>query len=385
MRIDRVDTRAKLKLRRDPYWLRIVQGRYVGFRRMSTSTPGTWLARYYDGETYKYQRLNVDESLPEKNRYAAAKTAAEVWFLHLDRGGSTGASSVKAACAVYVEHLKIEKSEAAAADAKGRFKRLIDGDPLGPIELQKLAPRHVVAWKGRVLAAGGSRGSYNRNATALRAALNLAYKRREVSSDHAWLHELVPFTKADGQRTLYLDRAARRLLIENAPAEVRPLLTALALVPMRPGELVNLRVEHLDAAQRILNVPGGKTSARPIPLGAEAMAHFKECATDKLPGAWLIARKDGGQWDRFAWGAAIREAVAAAKLPKATCAYTLRHSSITDLVTGNPPETDGLDLFTVAKIAGTSVLMIERHYGHLQREHARTAMEGLSMGDGAKA
>ncbi len=239
MRIDRVDTRAKLKLRRDPYWYRILQGRYIGYRRMSVTTPGTWLARYYDGEVYKYHRLGEFEILPEKGRFDAARRAAEEWFKHLDRGGSSVASSVKAACAAYVEHLKVEKSEAAAADAKGRFGRLVDADLLGPILLQKLAPRHVVDWKVRVLAKGGTRGSFNRNATALRAALNLAYQRREVASDHAWSDELRPFKQADGQRTLYLDLDARRKLIEKAPAEVRPLLTALALVPMRPGELVN--------------------------------------------------------------------------------------------------------------------------------------------------
>lgn len=378
MRIDRVDTRTRLKLRRDPYWHRILRGRYLGFRRMTAGSPGTWLARYYDGETYKYQPLGEFEILPEKDRFDAARKAAEEWFRHIDRGGSTEVSTVKAACTAYVKHLEIEKSAKAASDAKGRFKRLVDTDSLGAIELQKLAPRHLAEWKARVLDNGGTRGSYNRNATALRAALNLAYQRREVASDHAWAEELTPFKNADGQRTLYLDPAARRKLIAKAPAEVRPLLTALALVPMRPGELVNLKVEHLDAAQRVLHVPGGKTGARPIPLGAEALAHFKACAKDKLPGAWLIARGDGSQWDRFAWGAAIRDAVAAAKLPKATCAYTLRHSAITDLVTG------GLDLFTISKIAGTSILMIERHYGHLLREHARTALARLSVRKVAK-
>jgi hypothetical protein len=38
-----------------------------------------------------------------------------------------------------------------------------------------------------------------------------------------------------------------------------------------------------------------------------------------------------------------------------------------------------LDLFTIAKLAGTSVSMIERHYGHLQRKHARSALEKLAV------
>ena len=62
-----------------------------------------------------------------------------------------------------------------------------------------------------------------------------------------------------------------------------------------------------------------------------------------------------------------------AGLPVATVAYTLRHSTITDLVTG------GLDMFSVAQVSGTSISMIEAHYGHLQHEHARAALERLAV------
>jgi len=103
------------------------------------------------------------------------------------------------------------------------------------------------------------------------------------------------------------------------------------------------------------------------------VTHFKACAKGKLPAAWLVARADGAQWKKEAWRDEIKAAARKAKLPQATVAYTLRHSVITDLVTG------GLDLFTVAKLAGTSVVMIEKHYGHLQRELARAALEKLAM------
>lgn len=378
--LDRVDQREKVKVRRDPYWQRLTQGRFIGFRRLTASTTGTWLARFYDGEGYQYKPLGDFAQLPEKNRYDAAKKAAEEWFQHLDRGGSTDGLTVKAACAAYVDAISLKKSEATAEDARGRFGRLIEKDPIGRVQLAKLSPRDLAEWKKRVLAGGGSRASFNRNATALRAALNLAYQRRDVASDHAWSQELEPLEGADKRRTLYLDRAARRKLIDKAPKEVRPLLLALALVPMRPGELVNLRVEHLDAKHRTLRVPSGKTGVRDIPLASDALAHFKACGKDKTPAAWLVGRTDGRQWDRFSWRDQIKEAAKSAKLPAATCAYTLRHSTITDLVTGNGKPAGGLDIFTVAKISGTSVAMIEKHYGHLQREHARTALEGLALG-----
>ena len=53
--------------------------------------------------------------------------------------------------------------------------------------------------------------------------------------------------------------------------------------------------------------------------------------------------------------------------------YTLRHSTITDLIQA------GLDTLTVAQIAGTSVRMIELYYGHLTREHAKTALATLAL------
>ena len=69
----------------------------------------------------------------------------------------------------------------------------------------------------------------------------------------------------------------------------------------------------------------------------------------------------------------IKAAAAAAGLSNAVTAYTLRHSVITDLVT------NGLDLLTVAQLSGTSVAMIEKHYGHHREDHAANALAGLNF------
>ena len=46
---------------------------------------------------------------------------------------------------------------------------------------------------------------------------------------------------------------------------------------------------------------------------------------------------------------------------------------ITDLIQS------GLDTLTVAQLSGTSVRMIEKHYGHLTRDHARDALARLRL------
>ena len=377
VRIDRVRIRDTLKVRRAPYWQRLEQGKYVGFRRISTKTPGMWIARYYDAESSKYPQKPLGDlaTLAEEARFDEAKRLAEEWFRHLDLGGSTEKGvTVKAACASYAAKLRREKSEAAAKDAEGRFKRLVDDDQIGKVELAKLKPTHFLTWRERVIEIG-SKSYFNRNATALRAAMNLAYDERKVASDFAWQKALRPLKldQNEGRRTLYLEPAQRRKLLEKASTELKPLLSAWALLPVRPGDIANLKVEHLDVRNRVLNIPTGKTQSRKVPLPDEALAHFKACAKDKLPSAWLVSRANGGQWSRFDWRDEMQAAVKAAKLPKATVAYTLRHSTITDLVTA------GVDLFTVAKLSGTSVAMIEKHYGHLRQDLARKALEQLSL------
>ena len=230
--------RARLELRRDPYWQRLSEGRHVGFRRMTRGAPGTWLARFNNGEGYDYETLGDFATLPENERYDAAKKAAETWFQHLDMGGSTEPSSVKAACEAYVDKLKEENSQAASDDAKWRFQRLVYDDPIAKVQVAKLTTRHVADWKKRALGKVAKRISFDREASSLRAALNLALRRREVASDHAWREELKPLVKngEKKRRELYLDRAERTKLIENASPEGRQFLTTLCLLPMRPGD-----------------------------------------------------------------------------------------------------------------------------------------------------
>jgi site-specific recombinase XerD len=76
-------------------------------------------------------------------------------------------------------------------------------------------------------------------------------------------------------------------------------------------------------------------------------------------------------WNKDMWKSPIKEAVTRANLSETVTAYTLRHSGITDLVTA------GLPLLTIAQITGTSIAMIERHYGHLTAEKSQDALRTL--------
>jgi integrase len=408
-RIDTVKGRAALTPRRDPYWLRLNPGCYLGFRRMTAASEGTWIARAVDDNTGKRPTYPLGEflELPDHQRFSAAKAAAEVWFAHLGKGGSASSTTIKDVCDRYVEHLRTTKPKAtltayalarraakgkttadvvpAAEDAAARFQNyVLDDAKLAATDVAKITPAMLDAWRKRLQTiptrSGGNRGkvrtasTLNRDMACFRAALNLAYIDGLLTSDFAWRGKLLPIKDADKRRELYLDKAQRRKFIENAQADLADFLRGLSLLPLRPGALAALAVGNFDQRLGVLTVGKDKAGRdRKIKLPKDTAEFLKAAARDKLRGAPLLGRADGRAWDKDMWKWPIKAAAKAAKLPDGTTAYTLRHSTISDLVH------HGLDLLTVAQISGTSVRMIEQHYGHLRGDVAAAALAKLAL------
>ena len=53
--------------------------------------------------------------------------------------------------------------------------------------------------------------------------------------------------------------------------------------------------------------------------------------------------------------------------------YTLRHVAISEMIAA------GMDSFLVAKLAGTSTAMIDKHYGHLRHDQTRARLDAVAM------
>jgi integrase len=137
----------------------------------------------------------------------------------------------------------------------------------------------------------------------------------------------------------------------------RNLIEAAMVTGARYGELRVLRVADFDRAQRMLSIRYGKTGPRDVPLSDDAQTFFSRLAKSKLPSAFLLTRDDGEPWQHSDQDELMRKAVRKAKLPKGTVFYTLRHTFIANALTG------GMDIHAVAKMCGTSIRMIELHYG----------------------
>ncbi|MBN8727602.1 MAG: tyrosine-type recombinase/integrase [Xanthomonadales bacterium] len=375
MSFSTVKQQDRLQPRQAIYWHKMATGQHVGLRKAESGAL-TWYARTYDSGTQKQVRQSFGDfgHLAQHERFDAACRAAREWFEHLGKGGRLDTITVAGAWARYLQHQRKVKGAAAAADAESRKRRHIDGDPIATVPLDKLAPHHLRDWRDRI-AVGKTPTTLNRDMVPMRAALRLALADGYVTTDFPWRQALRPIRGAGGRRTLYLTRDQRRALLDAIEdGHLRAFVHALCVLPLRPGALAALSVADFDMHAATLNVRHDKAGAgRVVPLPATAAKLLREMTRGKLPGAPLFARADGGWWIKHNWMGPIRAAAAAAELPEGSTAYTLRHSAITDLVTA------GADLLTVATLAGTSVQMIQDHYGHLQQDHARAALAGLAL------
>ncbi len=369
LELHKAGVRKALKPRREPYWAPpLARGRYVGFRKISADA-GSWIARARDDDgRQRYKALGLAGASLD---YEAACKAASAWFQDLDAGVASESITVAQACREYVADRRHEKGEASARDADQRFARTVYDSELGRRSLAKVRTQHILAWRDGLPLA---KASANRTLTALKAALNLAVRRRRVSASAAleWA-DAKPYRASGRRRDLFLDVRQRRALLAAAgEGALRDLLEAATLTGARAGELVNATRSQFDGRTGSMTFDG-KTGARTVPLGPPALALLKRLAQGKLPGARLLVRDDGKPWAHSDWDELVRAAATAAKLPSGTCLYTLRHSFITQAIT------DGMTTLDVARLVGTSIGMIEKHYGHLVASAAKERLAQVQL------
>lgn len=383
----KVVDRKALAPRRDPYWMKLSKGCFLGFRKMASDADGTWLARARDEirNEQKHQPLGDFSEWPQAERFDQAKRAAEAWFEHLGKGGTTGSYTIQAVCEAYLTHLRSDGKDASAKDAEARFANyVLDDAVFANTEVSKLTPNHVQAWKARLRArpslSGPNRGkprsasTLNRDMTPFRAALNLALTDRRVTSDFAWKEKLKPTPKADKRRDLYIDKQERIRLIKHADPDLAIFLTGLSVLPFRPGALAKLKVCDFDPRDKILTVPWEKRhDMRKLKVPPNVVELFHELMQGAASESPLFRRANETGWNKDAWKDGVKEAAEKAGLPQKTTAYTLRHSTITDLVTTGTP------LLTIAQISGTSRKMIEDHYAHLLEDETVKALAVLAL------
>jgi integrase len=141
-----------------------------------------------------------------------------------------------------------------------------------------------------------------------------------------------------------------------------PLVPLAAATGLRPAEWAALTRADVDTRGRVLHVRGTKTagSVRQVPLTARALG-----ALDRLPlplaaDGYLFPRPGGGPLDLDNFRARVwTPAVKASGVRTPARLYDLRATFASNALAA------GVTPFELAKVMGTSVRMLERHYGTL--------------------
>ena len=361
-------TRNDLEPRSEPYWgSPIGQGRYLGFR-MNKSEVGTWIARLRDDDG-KQRYRSLGQATKEFD-HSQAKKKAEVWFKNKDAGISDEPPTITEACREYVTHLKADGRESTSKDADMRFRRCVYKHEIAKIKLNKLRTVALRDWRNQLR---GSKSSQNRNLSILKAALNLAvtHERVDPTVSQKW-RNVKPHKNADKSRDIYLDLKQRRTLLNACEGSIRDFVEAATLTGARPGELANARRSQFDARTRTMTFIG-KTGTRKIQLSDAAVELFKQLAKSKTPKAHLFTRDDGLPWAHRKWAYPLKEAAEKAGLPEGVVTYSLRHSWISEALKM------GMPTLEVARLTGTSLEMIEKHYGHLATKDVFDRLNKVAM------
>lgn len=376
---DRIDTktgRDRLEPRRSPYWHKLAVRKHLGYRKLADGS-GRWIARLTTPERkYLHQALGDDAELS----FDDASEAARSWFGDTDPKVVKGANlryTLQQAVDDYASHLKAEKTERASREARGRLSKHLS-EKLLRTQVADLKTADLKRWRDSMVKTDDdpevvrkSKDSANRVLNWFKAALNLAWRSGLVADDTAW-RRVEAFRKVGRARDYFASPEEIAALIAHSPADLALLIYAGVLTGARLGELGSARVRDLDRTEGTLLVDG-KTGSRVVYLSEEAVDLFTELAAGKTRSEPLLKREDGKAWTSDDVQRPFREAVEAAGLPEEATYYSLRHFHISRaLLSGVQPQ-------VVAENCGTSLRMIEQHYGKFLKTDRRAMFNGVAL------
>ncbi len=356
-KLDSRSARAKLSVRREPYWVVISKGCALGYRRLAGGS-GTWISRYRDdvGKQH-YNALGAADDAMDPDEivslsYAEAQRLAENWFKvaaggFQDDAPRSGNYTVKDAMNDYMAAYKRRSGKSV-----GQTQSAIDAHilpTLGSVPVAKLSRRRIEQWheglakaapmvrtgtgkphKRREMPSGPEaerrrKSTANRVLTVLKAALNHAHDNRKVSGDDAW-RPVKAFREVDAARVRYLNDDESRRLVNAAEPGFRPLVQAALLTGCRYGELSALRVSDINPDSGTVHIRTSKSGKpRHVVLTDEGRAFFDTVIAGKKPDALVFTRDGGKAWSKSHQQRPFKAACKAAKVGELTF-QELRHT-----------------------------------------------------------
>jgi len=232
-----------------------------------------------------------------------------------------------------------------------------------------LTAREVRALRDGLLDKELKRSTVNRFMTALKASLTLAAEDDErITNRRAWKLPALRDT-ANPRNVILTERQVHDLVAASYAIggdRFGGYVEILAATGARPIQARRLTVADLETAHRDgprLNMPSSKKGRGkkrvervPMPITAGLAKRLKALAVGRADREPLLVDDNGAAWTENGHQRPFRVAAAAAGLPKAATAYSLRHSFITQCLL------KGIPVRLVAASVDSSTAMIEQTY-----------------------
>jgi integrase len=383
--------RARLGIRRTPYFAKIAKGLRLGYYRGPVS--GSWIARCYRGAgVYATEALGIADDTLEADGlkvldYWQAQQHARVWGerqrLIAEGMVRDGRYTVAHAITDYLAEIKAEKSPVAVQGAKYVFDAWILPE-LGAIQVEKLTTDRLNRWRNTLAtrpkrvrskrtsaepathptaddedARRARKATANRILTMLKAALNRAFHGDRASSDSAW-RKVKPFHKVDEAVVRYLTAAEARKLVTACPHDIKKMVQAALLTGCRYAELSRVKCGNFNRDSGTLAIRLAKGKVRHVVLTAEAEACFAGWTKGKGPSEHIFLRADGKPWGPSHQKRPLDHASKRAEISPAVTFHILRHTHGSHLAMSGVPM--GV---IAAQLGHADTRMTEKHYAHL--------------------
>jgi integrase len=389
-RLDTRSSRLKLKARREPYWRKMFKNVALGYRRPAQGA-GTWIARHYtkmEGRTF--QALGVSDDIADANGMSSlsfdqAQERARAWLDEraLDEGeGAQGPYLVKEAIADYEKDYQRRGGKALSHIKASINSHILPA--LGSLDVAKLTERRIEGWvdalaatQPRLRTKKGKaqrfkeidlddpevirrrRHTANKVLTILKAALNLAFQKKKVRTNQAWLN-VKAFRGVDVPRVRYLTDAESQRLVNACAGGFRQIVTAALLTGARFSELARMKAGDFNVEAATIHIPESKSGKpRHVHLTDEGRDFFEQCTTGKERDALIFPRDDKEAWGPSHQTRPLKAACISASIKPSVGFHILRHSYASRLAM------NGVPMRVIAEQLGHADTRItEKHYAH---------------------
>jgi integrase len=328
---------------------------------------------------YRYRLEGRGSERPQVGGFATRAEAQTALRKVLDRLGPGGGRETITLGEFVDEYLEMHQATPVTI-AKLRWLLVKATAVLGEKRLADLSPKDVYAWRLTV-----PEGHRYEATQALRQVLNRALAWGLLDYNPAKRGVSNPARHAKEKRPFESWQQVEAVAAQLGPV-YGPMVIFAAATGLRPSELFGLEQRDVDRTVGVVYVRRAfangcikhtkiRLSKRAVPLQAKALQ-----ALDRLPASdnpILFPNARGGRIDFRIFGRKHwRPAQIKAGIEPLRGLYDLRHTYATFALRA------GISVFAVSRFMGSSIAMIDRHYGHLahdSREHAVSLLDALAF------